>query len=156
MKSTALLTAIQVGDIYLSCVPLDEENKHLNVMTFDTFCRSLLVMAHVAYREVPHSTNIPLSQKVRALLLFMWRCVNSSEKTSKAVTNRYGTSRSVDGRAGSLNIHGSGLFSDMFLDAWQKDNFQSYIAVADANNSSKEEVQLPILLLSTLFCSGNS
>ncbi|CAE7796246.1 unnamed protein product [Symbiodinium microadriaticum] len=53
LKSTALLTAIQVGDVFLTCVPLEEENRDLRVMTFDTFCQSIILMALVAYRESP-------------------------------------------------------------------------------------------------------
>ena len=69
----------------------------------------------------------------------MWRSVNSSEKTAKAVNDRYGvSSRTVEGHAGSLNIHGSGLFSDMFLHAWQSEGFPSYITTESAREDSQE------------------
>lgn len=97
-------------------------------------------MALVAYRETP--TSITPAAKVKALLLFMWRSVNSSEKTSKAVNDRYGvSSRTVEGHAGSLNIHGSGLFSDMFLHAWQSEGFPSYTTQESTREDSQEVLQ---------------
>mmetsp|Transcript_9547 Transcript_9547/g.14364 ORF Transcript_9547/g.14364 Transcript_9547/m.14364 type:complete len:421 (-) Transcript_9547:162-1424(-) len=138
LKSTALLTAIQVGDIFLTSVPLDEENRDLRIMNFDTFCSSIILMALVAYRD---SSATPAA-KVKALLLFMWRSVNSSEKTAKAVNDRYGvSSRTVQGHAGSLNIHGSGLFSDMFLHAWQSEGFPNYVSTEERRENSEEVLQ---------------
>jgi hypothetical protein len=126
LKSTALLTAIQVGDIYLTSVPLSNENRDMRVMTFDTFCSSVILMALIAYRE----SLVPPADKVKAILLFMWRAVNSNETALKAVNDRYGvSSRTVQGHAGSLNIHGSGLFSDLFLLSWQADGFPNYITL---------------------------
>lgn len=96
----------------------------MRVMTFDTFCKSIILMGLIAYRE---STVSP-ADKVKAILLFMWRAVNSTDTAIKAVNDRYGvSSRTVQGHAGSLNIHGSGLFSDMFLLSWQADGFPNYI-----------------------------
>ncbi len=41
-------------------------------------------MSHIAYRDV-NNPNVTESHKVKALLLFMWRAVNSADKTRKAV-----------------------------------------------------------------------
>lgn len=96
----------------------------MRVMTFDTFCTSIILMGLIAYRE----STVPPADKVKAILLFMWRAVNSTDTAIKAVNDRYGvSSRTVQGHAGSLNIHGSGLFSDMFLLSWQADGFPNYI-----------------------------
>jgi hypothetical protein len=135
LKSTALLTAIQVGDIYLTSVPLSNENRDMRVMTFDTFCSSIILMGLVAYRESP----VPPADKVKAILLFMWRAVNSNETALKAVNDRYGvSSRTVRGHAGSLNIHGSGLFSDLFLLSWQADGFSNYITLENKKEDPSE------------------
>jgi hypothetical protein len=135
LKSTALLTAIQVGDIYLTSVPLSNENRDMRVMTFDTFCSSIILMGLVAYRESP----VPPADKVKAILLFMWRAVNSNETALKAVNDRYGvSSRTVQGHAGSLNIHGSGLFSDLFLLSWQADGFSNYITLENKKEDPSE------------------
>jgi hypothetical protein len=129
-----------VGDVFLTCVPLDESDRDLRVMNFDTFCECIILMALVAYRESPAS--ISPAAKVKALLLFMWRSVNSSEKTAKAVNDRYGvSSRTVEGHAGSLNIHGSGLFSDMFLNSWQSEGFPSYITQESVREDSQAVLQ---------------
>lgn len=63
MKSTSLLTAIQIGEIYLNLVPLHPETKTESGMTFDLFCQSIIYMAYVAYRDV--DPRVPVQDKVR-------------------------------------------------------------------------------------------
>jgi hypothetical protein len=107
-------------------------------MSFDTFCQSITLMALLAYKEAP----VPPADKVMALLLFMWRSVNSAETADKAIKDRYGvSSRTVQGHAGSLNVHGSGLFSEMFLSAWQSDGFSNYIIVEPKKEDSTAVLQ---------------
>ena len=125
LKSTALLTAFQIGDIYLTCVPHLAENRDMRVLNFDTFCTSLILMALTVHRE---SSATP-ANKVKALLVFMWRAINSSEIAEKAVADRYMTE--VKSHAGSLNIYGSGLFSDALLSMWQKDRYPNYLVEAN-------------------------
>lgn len=52
LKSTSLLTAIQVGEIFLNIVPLNLETKSEVGMSFDMFCRAIIYMAFLAYRDV--------------------------------------------------------------------------------------------------------
>jgi hypothetical protein len=107
----------------------------MRVMTFDTFCSSVILMGLIAYRDSP----VPPADKVKAILLFMWRAVNSNETALKAVNDRYGvSSRTVQGHAGSLNIHGSGLFSDLFLLSWQADGFPNYITLETKKEDPSE------------------
>mgnify|MGYP003385037472 CR=1 FL=1 len=131
LKSTALLTAFQIGDIYLTCVPHLAENRNLRVLNFDTFCTSLILMALTVHRD---STASP-ENKVKTLLVFMWRAINSSEVTERAVTDRYMSD--VKSHAGSLNIFGSGLFSDTLLVMWQKDRYPNYIAAVEKDDDSQ-------------------
>lgn len=63
LRSTALLTAIQVGEIFLNCVALDPDTKSLKGMNFETFCTSLIHMSAVAYRDA--DPTIPLENKVQ-------------------------------------------------------------------------------------------
>lgn len=52
LKSTALLTAIQVGDVFLTVVPMDPELKAIKGMNFQSFCKSLISMALIAFRDI--------------------------------------------------------------------------------------------------------
>jgi hypothetical protein len=170
LKSSALLSAIQVGEVYLTAAPLDGgdgddagggmragENEADNgqqqkrrggasdsgrsaadrilaaqrnrYMDFDRFLRSILLMSLLAYRGV-HSRVLPV-EKTKALLLYMWRAINSREKTEQAVNSRYGASKLVEGHAGSLNVHGSGMFSVTLQEMWKEDGFSSYVTKSD-------------------------
>ena len=62
--------------------------------------------------------------KVKAILLYMWKAVNDSEKTMKLVSNN--RANTLSQFAGSLNVFGSGAFSDQFLSNWLKDGFIDY------------------------------
>jgi hypothetical protein len=135
LKSSALLSAIVVGDIYLTAVPLNDtagggggcRAEVYRCMGFEQFLKSILLMALVAYKEAP--AGVPPADKVKALLLYMWRTINSREKTQQAVQTRNGTSKTVEGYANSLNIHGSGLFSFTMQDIWKNDGFCTYVSV---------------------------
>jgi hypothetical protein len=178
LKSSALLSAIQVGEVYLTAAPLDGgevagddagdvgilragENEANNgqqlqmrggagdsgrsaadrilaaqrnrYMDFDRFLRSILLMSLLSYRGV-HSRVLPV-EKTKALLLYMWRAINSREKTEQAVNSRYGASKLVEGHAGSLNVHGSGMFSVTLQEMWKEDGFSSYVTKSDQRAS---------------------
>lgn len=75
------------------------------------------------------------ANKVKALLVFMWRAINSSEIAEKAVADRYMSD--VKSHAGSLNIFGSGHFSDTLLTMWQKDRYPNYIAAPEKVDDSQ-------------------
>ncbi len=66
LKSTALLTAIEVGEVFLNVVPYDHDTKALKGMTFAMFCDALVAMSVLAYRSsaVEHKNKV----KVRFLL----------------------------------------------------------------------------------------
>jgi hypothetical protein len=125
------MTAIQVGEIYLNIIPLNSETKGESGMNFDLFCQVLLYMACVAYRDV--DCRVRQENKVKALLLYMWKSVNDNSKTARLVSsNRNNT---LSQFAGSLNVFGSGSFSDSFLNHWMKDNFVDYATFQDTDDN---------------------
>lgn len=142
LKSTALLTGIQVGDVFLTVVPLDNTLKTIKGLNFDQFCKVLLCMALVAYRDIsnPKITSVC---KLKELLLFMWKTINSSEKATKAVNSR---SSGVASHAGSLNVYGSGLFAVQFLNLWQRDNFCNY-TVAPPEQNIEDGVSVSVIYI---------
>jgi hypothetical protein len=59
-------------------------------MNFDLFCKSLLYMAYIAYRDVDSRVTAP--NKVKAILLYMWKAVNDNDKAMRLVnSNRSNT-----------------------------------------------------------------
>jgi hypothetical protein len=122
LKSTTLLTGIQVGDIYLNIVPMNPEIKKLDGMSFEVFCTSLLYMAILAFRLV-ECQDITPSRKVKALFIFMWKAVNQRDKMRKLAMK---TSGAV-GNLGTLNCYGSMAFSDQVLRMWRADDFVDYV-----------------------------
>eukprot|EP01034_Spumella_vulgaris_P031442 gene31442-38834_t len=125
LKSTSLLTAIQVGEIFLNIVPFNAEASSSEIgMSVDMFCAAIVHMAAIGYRDCV--SEITLQSKVRALLLYMWKAVNDNDKTIRMINST--RINAVTSYAGSMNLYGSGLFSDQFLTAWQKDGFPDYTA----------------------------
>lgn len=57
LKSTSLLTAIQIGEIFLNIAPFTTDLKFEVGMNFDMFCKAILYMAFVAYREADPRVN---------------------------------------------------------------------------------------------------
>jgi hypothetical protein len=119
LKSTTLLTAIEVGDIFLNVVPYDKDTKTIKGMAFGQFCDAIVAMAMLAYRDA----DVKSTNKVKALLHFMWRGVNQSDKRNKAANSKTQTSGQ---HAGSLNHYGSGPFCDNFLKHWIAEGFPNY------------------------------
>lgn len=114
LRSTSLLTAIQVGELYLNAVSLDVEARRIQPMTEPRFLSMLANMAMLAYRNC-HASVLP-HNKVKALLNFMWRGVNCNEKVDRHALDGRGPISSS--HAGSLNMYGAGAFSDFFLAQW--------------------------------------
>jgi hypothetical protein len=137
LKSTALLTGIQAGEVYLAVVPLDLDVCTTRGMNFTQFCQAVVAMALTGYRDC--APGVTALSKVKALLLFIWKGLNSSEKTQKAVNSRLG---SVSSHAGSLNMFGSGLFVEQFLAMWTKDAFVDYTS---ARAAPEEEEGVDVL-----------
>lgn len=76
--------------------------------------------------------------QVKALLLFMWKHVNNREKTAEVARSRV---RVLISSAGSLNLYGSGLFSDFFLTMWQAEGFPTYTEPAKQEGPEKGSVR---------------
>lgn len=144
MKSTSLLTAIQVGDIFLNIVPINTEGKGGDSlgMSFDHFLQAIMYMSFVAYRDVQQSVTV--ANKVKALLLYMWKAVNDNQKTRNLVSNN--RNNTLSHFAGALNVFGSGMFSDMFLGNWMKDGFPDYSAGTDGDQGNKSGSMVRIIL----------
>ena len=117
LRSTSLLTAIQVGELYLNAVTLDTENKRLRQMNETMFHSLLINMALLAYRN-SHPSVLP-HNKLKALMCYMWRAVNCSERVDRqALLGHKANGSASSSHAGSLNMYGSGAFSDFYLQQW--------------------------------------
>jgi hypothetical protein len=89
-------------------------------------------MAYIAYRDVDSRISPP--NKVKAILLYMWKAVNDNDKAMRLVNSN--RSNTLSQFAGSLNIFGSGAFSDIFLSNWLKDNFTDYASFIHDDHGS--------------------
>jgi len=138
LKSTALLTAIEVGEVYLNVVPLHPTTKLLRGMTFHALCHALVAMAMLAYR----ARTIRPQNKVLALLHFMWKAVNQGDKQKMALSRSSGGGGS---HAGSLNQFGAGPFCDFFIQAWARDGYPNYTDTPTGTQASGVEVLKKLL-----------
>lgn len=129
LKSTSFLTALQAADIFLQVVPLDPRLKSTKGMTFDAFAEALILMAHLAYRTTQASAadlGTNAANKLKALLLYVWKAINNHDRTCKLLREHVNVATTVITPNGTHDIFGSGYFSEMFLAAWQADNFIDY------------------------------
>ena len=145
LKSTALLTAIQVGEVFLNTVTMDYEHKRIEGMTLDQFMSAILQMALIAYRDCDKS--VTAKNKVMGLLLFMWKKVNNYDKTGAIASQRQAIAVS---HAGSLNVFGSGLFGDTLLKIWMDDGFPDYIIPKKKDKESGGDVLRNIIEIGDL------
>ena len=135
LKSTALLTAIQVGEVFLNTVTMNYDDKRIEGMTLEQFMSALLQMALIAYRDCDKS--VPAKNQVMGLLLFRGKKVNNYDKTGAIANQRQAISVS---HAGSLNVFGSGLFGDTLLKIWMDDGFPDYIIPKKKDKESGGDV----------------
>eukprot|EP00981_Chlorochromonas_danica_P006343 scaffold1365_cov163-Ochromonas_danica.AAC.33 len=138
LKSTSLLTAVQVGEIFLNLAPLHVDGPREAGLTSELFLRALTYMSFVAYRDLPAS--VTAENKIKALLLYMWKAVNDSDRTQRLVRNN--RSHTLTHFAGSLNLFGSGLFSDTFLAHWMHDQFVDYASPKNEQKDASSSVMI--------------
>ncbi len=122
------ITTIQAGDIFLSSCGAHHGGDSAKDLTLDEF-RSLLVrIAVTAYEGAHESIDIPT--KVKGLMLFLWKAVNTADATEKAVNGRGNKSvcdASKSVKSGDLNLFGSSIFNVKMLDLWREDGFREYL-----------------------------
>jgi len=98
---------MQAGDIYLSSVDTHHGGDNAHDMTFEQFQEMILRVALTAYSD---KEDIGEFVKVKALLLFLWKAVNTADATEKAVSGRGNQSvcdASKSTKSGDLNLYGS-------------------------------------------------
>lgn len=71
----------------------------------------------------------------------MWKAVNDSDRILQLVRGDRGSK--LSSHAGSLNVFGSGLFSDSFLASWIKEGFPDYTDLKHVDGRSDLMVRGP-------------
>jgi len=137
LKSTYLLTAMQVAEVFFNLVPIPLQcppvsaQPHASIetagMSFETFQHSLLYLACLAYRDPIVFIHVSTVNKLKGLFSFMWKVINDQDKNIRMIqSHQLNTAAAF--AAGSLNIYQSRIFSDVFLQAWSKEQFVDYLA----------------------------
>ena len=85
ISSSVLLTQIEVGDIYLTCVS-GRGDEGMRKMKFNSFWEAIVRCALTAYRSVTTATT---ANKVRSLLVFMWKHVNDNIVNNPALLQQH-------------------------------------------------------------------
>lgn len=93
----------------------------------------MISFPHPRPLQDPHEP-IPPEDKIKALMLHMWKTVRHPLKASSAIHQRKGEfCDPVNGKGGDLNIHGSADFNAAFHSMWAADGLPSYIAMRSTN-----------------------
>jgi len=123
----SVITTIQAGDIYLSSVDSHHGGDNAHDMNFEQFQEVILRIALTAYSD---KDDISECVKVKALLLSMWKSVNTADATEKAVQGRGNQSvcdASKSTKSGDLNLYGSSTFNIRVLNMWREDQWRDYL-----------------------------
>jgi hypothetical protein len=112
-------------------------------MSFTHFCEAITLMAYLAHREFNGSVVTP-ANKINALLLYMWKAINNSEKSNRRIAEN--RSNVLTSYAGSLNLFGSSLFSDLVLNNWTKDRFRDYTLPQEMLDSRNNTTVLQLVV----------
>jgi hypothetical protein len=94
-------------------------------------------MSQMAFRHIPPDVANDVA-RVKGLLLYMWKAVNSGDRMNKQVIVRGPNTSQL--HSGSLNIFGSGIFSEIFLKNWQKEGFPDYVVPNDDDSVDADMV----------------
>lgn len=81
---------------------------------------------------------------MKALLLFMWKAVNDSRRTMRVITKEprlhHSSMNAGSAPSGTLNLFGSGEFSHVFQQQWQKEGYPDYTIVSKREHVSGTSV----------------
>jgi len=131
LKSTSLLTAVEVGEVYLSCVPFTSSPGNVTGIRYEGFVKALVTMSFLAYRNFDRITSPPVN-KFNGLLLYMWKAMNSEgggKEKAMLDTLKKGNQVGDSGKATAI-----ALFLDQFISHWSKDGFREYIEPETSKN----------------------
>jgi hypothetical protein len=98
-------------------------------------------MAITAYTSCHPS--ISLHTKVKGLMLFLWKAVNTADASEKAVNGRGNRSlcdSSKSTKSGDLNLFGSSIFNVRMIEVWSNDNFVEYLVPVEEDMEDGETV----------------
>jgi hypothetical protein len=151
LANSVILSTIELGDIYLSSIKAVEPDSTIRKLTFVEFWEALVRCSLVAYSKISDTSVL---DKVRGLLLYMWRSINKN--VPKAFTDR----RNVSTYAGAFGaalasfhfsspdpprpsltplpsprpspagdlLSGAMLFNKRFTAAWAQDGYRDYLS----------------------------
>jgi hypothetical protein len=119
LSNNVILSTIELGDIYLSSIKTADPSATMRKLSFPEFWESLVRCALVAYSKISHVT---ILDKIRGLMLYMWRAINGSVPKAWADGRRAGTTNPGDLLAGAM------LFNKKFTAAWAADGYRDYLS----------------------------
>jgi hypothetical protein len=119
LSSNTILSTIELGDIYLSSVKTTDPSATMHKLTFPEFWESLVRCALVAYGKI---SSVTIVDKIRGLLLYMWRAINGSVPKAWGDVRRGGSTNPGDLLAGAM------LFNKRFTAVWAADGYRDYLS----------------------------
>ena len=119
LSSSTILSTIELGDIYLSSIKSSDPNALMHKLTFPEFWEALVRCALVAYGKI---SAVTIVDKIRGLLLYMWRAINGSVPKAWGDVRRGGSTNPGDLLAGAM------LFNKRFTAVWAADGYRDYLS----------------------------
>lgn len=119
LSSNTILSTIELGDIYLSSIKAADPSASMHKLTFPEFWEALVRCSLVAYSKI---SSVTIVDKIRGLLLYMWRAINGSVPKAWSDVRRAGSTNPGDLLAGAM------LFNKRFTAVWAADGYRDYLS----------------------------
>ena len=123
LRSTNLLSAFQVGEVFLGLIPFSATSTSESSINFNNFCHALLYMALLAYSDC--DSKVTVVEKLQALFLYMWKAVDISHATKHKHRDDKLSVNKLSNYVG-LTLYGAGAFCEKFLADWVVDEYRNY------------------------------
>ena len=157
--SSCVLSALEIGEVFLSCVPETGGHDELPKLDFGGFWTALVHCSIIGFSKqdsklgtrgaskaaslrpaVSSASRTSPQDKLRALLLFMWRSINEALPAALKAGEFTGQTTYF----GHL-MRGAMLFNNKFTAMWKSDGYRDYLSTRTEDTRSAEDVLRDLL-----------
>ena len=131
LQSSLGLTALEVGDIYLSVISSHNFNTIVRHVNFDEFWETLVRCALKAFED---QTDCAHEVKVKCLFLYIWRHIQTNIRDQMNGENNAGNLGSYKGGL----VRAAQVLNEKFISMWAKDDYKDYLESSVNANSQTE------------------
>ena len=156
------LTMLDLGDIYLTVIGFKAYELSFRKLNFKDFWQALIRCALVAFRGLAHAST---EDKVKGMLLHVWRRIKSTAQPNAATAGSAGQIRASQVRESlhsailPVRTHRhrpySQLYNERFVSAWTRDKYRDYLQPVQAPSVYAEDTFASKSVLQNIISRNN-